>query len=892
MRADLLPRTFSSGRLLGLVLIALMSAGCKTEKDPDQPTLLGAPPTTAYLGVEYYYNWGAYGGESILDYSLTNAPSWLALEDTSNKARQGIIMRGVPGLSGGNRGDADLAKLENIEIIGTDGRMAGFQPFDIEVKRNVLSAEASEVTEGEVPELKTRADDACAVPDLEPEGEHAFALNVYDASGVQNGTTPLTKKTRRTFVKVELDQPSVTEIAIAFQLDSDFNPENCNAGFALPHKECEYSTANTGRAIVGQDIVARGSNSSLPTGENGSGLSYITYQQNVDGVYDRGVLTLEPGITECYIPLEVVEDSIPEPSELAILRLTEVRSGIAALGPSDTEVKASITIADNEPVVSVQTLSGGTRDAINADGETDADKLTTYKAVLTGERDGEVRVRFSDAKDSAADLVTHYEIVGADGNLVPDSELVFPLGQNEVEFRIRGNSYTLVSGEGYDDLFLRLGVDNFFQAGREGYARAESESLLRVNLNQLLSAQTFNGFTPTDIEIGHDGRLFVAGYTATDLKIRIFDQKANPLQTINVAFGVPGTEVYISFADRLDISATPRITYYELAVGYSAPGTLGGDDVYAALYRFDGSVYQPVWSAPYESGSAADDRVRWVGLTSESNKPMILVAGDTEGNWGEQVVSGASDTFLAEIKDESGAATFNASHLVGSSGADTLVGGSLNISSAVLFGNAPVSIDGTGSVGPFFASGRATAGPSVFQVGADQSERLRHGVYGAGYAWLIGDANGLSYAITEVEDADNELTRSQILSSSAGFIWGYNTSGEPNAAYVVNDAADTTNQTLSRSVLFDGDIVVAGNTDGEFEAGVASVTSSVGILARRSDEEDADFRNWGKQLPYDIQFLDLANYRDDEVLALVEVAGTRQLLVFSPEGKLLTPVAP
>src|SRR5690606_40559969 len=47
-------------------------------------------------------------------------------------------------------------------------------------------------------------------------------------------------------------------------------------------------------------IVARGSNSSLPTGENGSGLSYITYQQNVDGVYDRGVLTLEPGITECY----------------------------------------------------------------------------------------------------------------------------------------------------------------------------------------------------------------------------------------------------------------------------------------------------------------------------------------------------------------------------------------------------------------------------------------------------------------------------------------------------------------------------------------------------------------------------------------------------------------
>src|SRR5690554_2563023 len=113
MRADLFSRTFSTGRLAGLALVALAAAGCKTEKDPDAPTLLGAPPTTAYIGVEYYYNWGAYGGEGILDYSLTNAPAWLALEDTSNKARQGVIMRGVPGLSGGARG---LARSEERRV--------------------------------------------------------------------------------------------------------------------------------------------------------------------------------------------------------------------------------------------------------------------------------------------------------------------------------------------------------------------------------------------------------------------------------------------------------------------------------------------------------------------------------------------------------------------------------------------------------------------------------------------------------------------------------------------------------------------------------------------------------------------------------------------------------
>lgn len=54
MRADLFSCPFFVCRLIGLSLIALLATGCKTEKDPDQPTLLGAPPTTAYLGVEYY----------------------------------------------------------------------------------------------------------------------------------------------------------------------------------------------------------------------------------------------------------------------------------------------------------------------------------------------------------------------------------------------------------------------------------------------------------------------------------------------------------------------------------------------------------------------------------------------------------------------------------------------------------------------------------------------------------------------------------------------------------------------------------------------------------------------------------------------------------------------
>ena len=110
-------RTVIAMQMAFVLLFALAASGCKTEKDPAQPTILGVPPATAYLGVEYYYNFGAYGGEDILDYTLTNAPSWLALEDTSNKARQGGIIRGVPGLSGGARGDVDLGKRNDINLM-------------------------------------------------------------------------------------------------------------------------------------------------------------------------------------------------------------------------------------------------------------------------------------------------------------------------------------------------------------------------------------------------------------------------------------------------------------------------------------------------------------------------------------------------------------------------------------------------------------------------------------------------------------------------------------------------------------------------------------------------------------------------------------------------------
>ena len=188
----------------------------------------------------------------------------------------------------------------------------------------------------------------------------------------------------------------------------------------------------------------------------------------------------------------------------------------------------------------------------------------------------------------------------------------------------------------------------------------------------------------------------------------------------------------------------------------------------------------------------------------------------------------------------------------------------------------------------------------MYQVGEESSESLGDGLYGGAGVVLIGDAP-YSYRFREAqpedagtENAEDEIIRTR-LDNRAGFVLGFNTSGEPLSAYTVDDAGDLSNEFLTSGVRFDGDIVVSGNTNGSFVEGQAApVTGTESILARvDTSESDAAFRNWRRQLAFEgLDILDLENYRDDEVVALVNRNGERMLLVFSPEGELLTPITP
>lgn len=923
MRAELFPRPVITKQLAIVLLLALTASGCKTEKDPDQPTILAATPGTAYLGVEYAYNFGAYGGEDILDYSLTNNPSWLALEDTSNKARQGIIMRGVPGFSGGRRGEADLGKYEDITLVGTDGQMAGAKPFDIEVKYNALSLEAETFTEGAVsPEIPDTRRERCELPDLETPGEHSFTVNTYDETGANNGTRELTLPTRPVFVKVLLDQPSVTRVAVAFELTSDFDATSCDAGFNAPHQRCDHGRTNTGNAIPGQDVVALGSNSVLED------LPYLSYETDstgeYPGVYTGGVITFEPGITECYIRLEVVDDKFPEPSEAARLSLTEVRNGIAALGETNAGVRTAIVIDDNEPKVSLETLSGGARDTLNV-GDSQA-----YVARLAGDREGTIRAKLLHAEDSSARLGTEFST-----NL-PGDELVFEEGVNEVKFSV-------VIGDpgpgGYfnaeaDDRFIVLGLNKSYQLGRENYARAESDEMLRVSINELTSPLVLgsgNGFVATDIAVGHAGRMFVAGYDSTNndrVLVRIFDQKGDLLQQLEVSDTgnqLTAPNPVIGVARREVVKNNVRTIRFELVVAYSTDsvveGTtgLGGGDIVTSLYWYDeatnGGDYVETWTT--RTGTSGDDLVRWAGINPASG--FIVLAGETSGDWAEQASAGGFDSFLQRIDSLPEGSGFVPSvawtRQAGSSADDRVAGASATGVRPLLFGSARGAVKGEPSLGGvdayFYSAASANNKLMVRQRGTDADERITSGVTEGTTLWLLGNGSN-EYSVTKREELSDEesneenddgdekeslILESQPRSSQSGFILAYTLDGEVIQSFNLNDTSDIASENFASLTSFFGDLVAAGATDGDFTGSAGASGARSAIVARvslapeaDSDAESTVFRNeWRFQWDaVDSEITRVVHYRNDEIVALARKGGEWVVLLLSPEGALLT----
>lgn len=912
MRADSLPRSFArAGYLALLSFVVIAVGGCKTEQDADDPFILGVPPNDAYLGVEYAYNFGAFDSDDILDYSLTNAPSWLALEDTTNKARQGVIMRGVPGLTGGSRGRDDLGTTENITLVANDGSSAGAQPFEIEVQENVISLAIEDFTEGEATEAPEQRDNRCEAPELGETGSQTYDVNIYDDDGSVIDTEQRTTDTYPVLVRVLLDQPSVTRVAVAFELDSSFNPSRCDEGFDPPHQRCENGAANNNEAIIGKDIVGLGtaSEGALPVP------SYLEYQPGDEGFLSKGVITLEPGITECYIRLEVIEDSEPEPLETLNLRLTEVRSGLAGLGSSNSGVRELLRIEDNEPSVRLETTSGGTRDAINV-GDT-----REYVALISGERTGAYKVKLGEDDDSEAILGEDFivQVRDEDGGWVDGDILVFEEGTEEVHFRI-GVPDTYTNGQLENDRFILLGLDERYQSGRENFAATADADKLRVNINELtspLAVGESEGFVPTDTAMGHDGRLFVAGYRVDDGNrpwVRIFNQKGDMSeQRLSEAAVTAGAGPVIGFAEREVEEGGDDVTRYEFVVSFGSDETPAGDpggngvDVHTLLYFFDTAPdpdsYVLVWDIV--TGTSGDDIPRWTGIDEGSG--YVVNAGETDGQWPNESAAGGVDSFLQRIDTTvDGNSVVPAvawTRQVGSAGHDeSVVGGSTSASSPLLIGSSSGAVRGEPQLGGrdlfFYVASSADSTINVNQRGTGGDENPVNAIYGTNNIWMVGHSNG-RYRV-ESENTARSLRRSQ-LNSQAGFALSYTATGDVTRAFTFNDADDVSTEALNAVRTYDGDILVAGRTDGNFSQSEGNSLDNP-ILARirledttgDDGETEDESREWRRQLSLggaEGDIVSLENYRDDEITALVRVLGTTsdswEIRLFTGEGRPL-----
>ena len=136
--------------ILVVLFPILLLTSCSKEGSVPETRFVGYPPSNAFLGVEYYYVMGAEGGDQLLDFALTNNPEWLSLERPNSLIRPGVVLRGVPGVTGGGRADLDAGKNENLRITVNDGVRSGSLNFSVEVKPNVVNVDSLSVSEGEI----------------------------------------------------------------------------------------------------------------------------------------------------------------------------------------------------------------------------------------------------------------------------------------------------------------------------------------------------------------------------------------------------------------------------------------------------------------------------------------------------------------------------------------------------------------------------------------------------------------------------------------------------------------------------------------------------------------------------------------------------------------------
>ncbi len=621
-------------QILVVISFSILVSSCSNEGSVPEVRFVGFPPGNAFLGVEYYYVMGADGGDKLLDYSLTKNPDWLSLERPNSLIRPGVILRGVPGVTGSARADLDIGKNQDMQISVNDGARFGSLKFTIEVKPNVANVGSTTITEGtvgnitqpEVPdgELPT----TCALPKMEEK-----ELNI---DGEYIKVFPV-------LVPVNLNNPSVLDTKLHYELTTKFRD-------GLP--EDQASNPSSGKPNSDYFVDYDGdSEQNKPF--------FDALKPDVDDPFTPGEVFIPAGVTTCYVRVYVSEDSKAEADEEVTVKLTSVPEGLVDIGSSGI-----ITIRDNEPVVTfseepVVVQNEGTSRTYTvrlskAPGQV-FDRFDTDGTPLFKDLTFRTYIQVKLAKTSQDEFV----------NLGSDSEAGdLAMSPNEgdpivgfVEFTGEQTEGTFTvtlpddgDNESGSDETFRLFIDNVY--GSIGAVSEEKDIVVRINEWKNGVEANEGGERFAQIAIDDDGNVMLAGDRTSGGEqqgfLRIYDRFGNKREDIVLVTGQSVEAFGVSAQRRLnsqDDDNDPDNDYFDdLVAGFNLVATgqaQDNSDIEVVKYsKFSNEVnYQRKWNQGF--GSSAEDVA--AHMLARSND--IYITGKSLGSW-QYVDEGNNDVFL------------------------------------------------------------------------------------------------------------------------------------------------------------------------------------------------------------------------------------------------------
>lgn len=876
---------------LSLIGTLLLSGCGDTSQSPEDPRILGVPPQVAYLGVDYSYNFGATGGDNLLNYSLVNNPSWLALDATTNKARKGIVLRGVPGVTGGGSGEDDLGEYDRIRITTNDGNLLGDTAFSIEVRRNALEVAETTLTEGQAnePNMEKDSEEICEIPDMDVTREITVDHdNLILGDGENYGPASRDYTTRRSLIRVNLAQPSVKPVTVRFRVSDDQDPDICEDS----DTPCEYQGSNRDRAIFGEDLLLNGNASNYQGGGFPEPPEYIEYiSEGETGA--TGLLNFEAGQTTCFIPVWVHGDDLAEETEYFNVELEQVTEGIASLSGEGAVASQRVNIEDETPTVSLEHDTLVLSDGI---GQT-------------------VTATLSHPNDTGETLYASLEAVDEEGESADNDfaelprEIAFARGEDEVSFDLTaeaGNNEPLE-----EEVVRELRFDRDFQFGRDGAAgTTETSSDTYINEWTTDVAASLDLNRPFDIEslvTGALGGVYVAG---------VDDSGEVGLQSINRlsdASPLADDQDVVALGEvnnsGIDWPAPTRGTI-ELAFVGESSGTDNAPDITRHLglaYAVDtdpatgfASLFRSRISTQ-DDGSGGTETVR-----SDSSEELLWRIDSLGSNWNQQALAvdtgeslyaaglgdGGDPIRMTRIDTEEDEDTGNTSanpvwteNLA--AGNESTIAGLFTGSNSgtLLVGDTWGQVDSDTLVGgrDFFLLGRDNDGSinEQSQFGIEEDDRVKLADSSGDRLWLAGESAYLyetndSGGIEQAGDAE-----------AAPFVLTADRTGSVQGVLHPNELEDESGIETIQALTVSGNTLIFGGQGSDGNAYLMAV--------RYSSTEDEDENPIRKRWRVDIDaegVIDMDYFQGRKVFVVLDAGDDQVIRLYDLHGNCLTDGCP